>query len=124
LPLLGLAWSRGDVNAILPLAVAASVSWVLAYMVAQVSLMVLRRRYPQAHRPYRVPGYPWIPVLALLGMAYVIMNSSPDSALTGRIVLYIGVSLGLFATVGTLWVKLVMKKGLFEPVLPRLLAGP
>ncbi|MBV8910884.1 MAG: APC family permease, partial [Gammaproteobacteria bacterium] len=37
LPLAGLAWSRGDVNGILPLMIAAATSWLLAYMLAQVS---------------------------------------------------------------------------------------
>src|SRR5208282_4223171 len=32
LPLVGLLWSRGDVNAILPLMIAASVAWLFAYM--------------------------------------------------------------------------------------------
>lgn len=32
-----------------------------------LSLFVLRRREPDAPRPFRVPGYPWIPGLVLLG---------------------------------------------------------
>jgi amino acid transporter len=120
LPLLGLAWSHGDVDAILPLTVAASIAWLLAYMMAQVSLLVLRQRYPQAPRPFRVPGYPIVPALALIGMVYVVANASPEPALTARIAGYTGIVLGLFAVVGGAWVKLVMRKGLFEPVMPKL----
>jgi amino acid transporter len=118
LPLVGLAWSHGDANAILPLTIAASVSWLLAYMVAQISLMVLRVRHPHMRRPFRVPGYPWVPLLALGGMIYVALESSPSSALTGQIVRYTGVVLGLFAVVGGVWVKFVMRRGLFEPTAP------
>jgi protein-S-isoprenylcysteine O-methyltransferase Ste14 len=57
-------------------------------------------------------------MFALLGMVFVVFHSSPDPALTPRIVRYTGIVLGLFALVGGLWVKLVMKKGLFEPGAP------
>lgn len=120
LPIFGLLWSGGDVNAILPLMIAASVAWLLAYMMAQVSLMVLRRRHPQMARPFKVPGYPLVPILALVGMAYVVVNSSPAPEMTPQIVRYTGIVLALFAVVGAAWVKFVMKKGLFEPVTPTL----
>lgn len=122
LPLIGLVWSRGDANAIVPLTVAASVAWLFAYMTAQVSLMVLRSRYPDKPRPFRVPGYPVTPVLALLGMAYVAINCSPAPEMTGQIVAYTGIVLATFGVVGALWVKLVMKKGLFAATTPAGLA--
>jgi amino acid transporter len=123
LPLIGLIWSGADTKNFLPLTITASVSWLLAYIVAQVSLLVLRRRYPNAVRPFKVPAHPWIPLLAIAGMVYVVMHSSPDPAMTPRILQYMGIVLGLFALVGGLWVKFVMKKGLFEPVTPASLGG-
>lgn len=118
LPLIGLAWSHGDANAILPLTIAASVCWLLAYVVAQISLVVLRRRHPDASRPFRVPGYPWVPALAMGGMVYVMLHSSPESAMTAQIVRYVGIVLGLISVAAGLWVKLVMKRPLFEPTPP------
>lgn len=122
LPLIGLVWSRGDANAIVPLTVAASVAWLFAYMTAQVSLIVLRIRHPEQKRPFKVPGYPVTPVLALLGMAYVAINCSPAPEMTGQIVAYTGIVLATFGVVGALWVKLVMKKGLFAATTPAGLA--
>ncbi len=116
LPLAGLAWSGGSVESILPLMIAASVAWLLAYMMAQVSLIVLRWRHPDWPRPFRVPGFPLVPLAAIAGMAVVIANGSPAPELTPQIVRYTGIVLGLFAVVGALWVKLVMRRGLFEPV--------
>jgi amino acid transporter len=115
LPLAGLIWSHGDVNGIVPLMIAAATSWLLAYMLAQISLMILRHRYPGRHRPFRVPGHPLVPALALLGMAYVILNSAPTPEMAPQILRYVAIVLAVFATVGLVWVKLVMKKGLFEP---------
>jgi len=118
LPLLGLWWSGGDANAILPLTVAASVAWLLAYMTAQVSLLVLRRRYPNHPRPFRVPGFPYVPILAILGMGFVVYHSAPTPEMGPQILRYTGGVLGLFAVVGAVWVKFVMRKGLFEPATP------
>jgi hypothetical protein len=70
-------------------------------------------------RPFRVPGYPVVPVLAIIGMGVVVANCSPAPELTADIVKYTGIVLGVFAVVGAAWVKLVMKRGLFEPVAPR-----
>lgn len=120
LPLVGLLWSGGNVESILPLMIAASVAWLMAYVMAQVSLMVLRRRRPELARPFKVPGYPVVPLLAIAGMVFVIANSSPAPEMTESIVKYTGIVLALFAVVGAVWVKAVMKKGLFEPVKPHL----
>lgn len=118
LPLIGLAWSGGDAMAILPLTIAASVAWLLAYIMAQVSLLVLRWRHPEMARPFRMPGAPWLPLLAIGGMTYVVINSSPAPEMTQQIVQYTGIVLALFAVVGAIWVKGVMRKGLFEPTTP------
>lgn len=36
------------------------------YIIAMLSLIVLRRKEPHAHRPFKVPGYPVTPILAML----------------------------------------------------------
>lgn len=118
LPMIGLVWSGGDVNAILPLMIASSVSWLFAYIMAQISLMVLRRRHPELNRPFRVPAYPFVPLFAIAGMVYVVINSSPTPQMQPQIIKYTGIVLGTFAVLSFLWVKLVMKRGLFEPTAP------
>jgi amino acid transporter len=118
LPLLGLAWSRGDSNSILPLIIASSITWLLAYILAQISLMVLRYRHPHWQRPFRVPLFPLLPIAAIAAMAYVCINSAPTPEMRPQIAEYTGVVLVLFAIVGAAWVRGVMKKRLFEPVTP------
>jgi amino acid transporter len=118
LPVLGLVWSGGDPNSIVPLTIAASVAWILAYVVAQVSLIVLRRRHPQAHRPFRAPFFPVLQGVAIAGMLFIVSESSPAPELTGPIIKYTGIVLGVFSIVGAVWVKFVMARGLFEPVVP------
>jgi amino acid transporter len=114
LPIIGIFWSGGNPDAIIPLTVAASISWILAYIVAQISMIVLRLRHPLMHRPFKAWGFPYVQILAILGMAYVITQSSPSPEMMNQIVEYTGGVLGIFSIIGAIWVKLVMKRGLFE----------
>ncbi len=40
-----------------------------------IALLVLRRRYPDAPRPFRVPWYPWVPLAFIASSAYVLYSS-------------------------------------------------
>lgn len=50
------------------------VIWVF-YCMAFVAVFILRRRQPDLNRPYKVPLYPWIPLVALLGGLFVLVNT-------------------------------------------------
>jgi len=39
---------------------------VLSYLLTVVALFVLRRKLPDAPRPYRCTGYPWLPLLYVI----------------------------------------------------------
>ena len=63
-------------------------SWILYGMTA-ASVIVLRRKRPEMERPYRVPGYPVVPVLFVfvaLALLYSTLRSSPRES---------GIGLGL-----------------------------
>jgi amino acid transporter len=115
LPITGLLSTHGNTDAILPLMIAASVAWLFAYVLAQVSLIILRHRYPTAPRPFRVPGYPVTPILAIVGMLYVVAHCSPTPEMAPRIATYTGGVLAVFAIIAWIWVKFAMRRGLFEP---------
>jgi amino acid transporter len=94
---------------IVTLVVAASVSWLLAYIVAHVDLIVLRRRYPALARPFRSPWYPLPQLLGVLGMVFVIVCSPTEVVwLSGGVLVPV-----LLLSAG--WVRWVMKKGIFTP---------
>ena len=44
-------------------------------LLSGVALMVLRRKEPQAERPFKVPLYPWLPLLFCACSAYVLWAS-------------------------------------------------
>lgn len=115
LPLVGLVWSGGDINRIVPLLVAAASAWLVAYMVAHLAVVALRLHAPQAPRAYRVPLYPLPQLVAVLGLGYVIAHAAPAPEMEGPIFMALGWVLGTVALIGAVWVRFVMRRPLFRP---------
>lgn len=94
------------------LVVAASTSWLVAYIIGHIDLIVLRKRYPDADRPFRSPWFPIPQLIGIAGMLYVIA-ANPEEV--NRIA---GLVLGGVGILSALWTRLVMKKSLFaaEPM--------
>lgn len=109
-----------DPDSISLLLLAAALAWLLAYIVVHIDVIALRRRYPDAPRPFRSPFYPWPQVLGIVGMLFAIYHVSPSPEMTARIFGSAGVVLGVISLIAVVWIKLVMRKPLFvpEPLLP------
>ena len=63
------------------------------YGVAAASIFVDRRKRPDRARPYRVPGYPWTPLLFIVAAAALVLNTviaQPRTALIGLIIVFLG----------------------------------
>ena len=68
------------------------VLWVF-FGLSGAAVIVLRYRWPDAERPYRVWGYPYVPVLFLLVTVYLLINTllaTPSRALAGIGLIIIG----------------------------------
>jgi APA family basic amino acid/polyamine antiporter len=50
------------------------IGWIF-YALAAASVFVYRRRHPEAVRPYRVPGYPWIPLVFIAAATALVLNT-------------------------------------------------
>jgi len=71
------------------------VLWVF-YGMNCLALIILRRREPDAERPYRIWGYPYVPILFLLVTAYLLINTvwaTPWRALSGIALIVVGLPL-------------------------------
>jgi APA family basic amino acid/polyamine antiporter len=67
--------------------------WIF-FSLAGISLLVLRRKLPEAPRPYPTPGYPWVPLLFTAAGAGIVINlffTGLADALAGTAVLALGV---------------------------------
>jgi len=76
---------------------------------------VLRRRYPNIKRPFKTPLYPLPQVIGIAGMLYAIWYASPAPEMTVQVFSIAGGVLLAGCVIAAIWVKFVMKKGLFEP---------
>ena len=69
------------------------VSWSF-YALAAACVFIYRKRQPDAARPYRVPGYPWTPLLFVLVVAAFVANtiiSQPIYAVVGLGIVAVGI---------------------------------
>ncbi len=65
----------------------------LFYALGAASIFIYRRRRPDLDHPYRVPGYPWTPLLFILAAAALVINTvatQPARAAVGTGVVLVG----------------------------------
>ena len=103
------------IDSLIVLIIAATTSFLLAYSVAHINVMVLRKRMPNHPRPYRTPFFPVPQILGLIAMLYVALNNSPSPEMTQLVYSITGGILVVLSIIGALWVKFYMKRNLFEP---------
>jgi len=67
---------------------------VVAYVATVAGVFVLRRKRPDAPRPYRCTGYPWVPALYLVigtVWALIVAYERPKEAVAGAVIMLIAV---------------------------------
>jgi APA family basic amino acid/polyamine antiporter len=72
---------------------------VLSYVLTVAGLFVLRRKQPDAERPYRCSGYPWLPALyVILGFAWAINAAleKHEATVKGTVIVLLGVPFYLY----------------------------
>ena len=68
------------------------VVWVF-YILTFVGVMILRSKEPNLERPYKVPLYPVVPLIAIIGGAYVVFSTlmtQTQNALLGLVIALVG----------------------------------
>jgi APA family basic amino acid/polyamine antiporter len=64
------------------------------YALGACSIFYYRRTEPNAPRPFRVPGYPWTPLLFAMTASAIVLNTivlNPRQALIGVVLILLGV---------------------------------
>jgi len=74
----------------------AVMSYALFWIPVALSVIVLRRRLPHAPRPFRVPGYPFTPLLFVLVMVWIVVSgflTAPRESLATLVLILLGLPL-------------------------------
>lgn len=93
---------------------AAACSWLLAYIIAHIDVIILRMKYKDVARPYKSPLFPLPQIAGSLGMIYCMLNIFPDPVAKEEIYKFAGLFIGGAILYAAVWVKFVMKRGLFQ----------
>lgn len=106
---------RSAQDFILLMIISAATLWLVAYIIAHLDLIILRKKYPDFKRPFRSPWYPVPQIIGIIGMGYMIINNSPSPEMTAQVYINASIFVAIVGIYAAIWVKLKMKKRLFEP---------
>lgn len=99
------------------------VFWMIAYIISNVNVLILRKRLPKAPRNFKVPFGPLLPVCGILGNLFMILNIDGNPDIRRKIYLIDGTIFLVLAVYAVIWIKKVMKRKLFVPVpMPEVMA--
>ncbi|KAM9865870.1 Putrescine transporter PotE [Leucobacter aridicollis] len=98
-------FAEGGIELILNLISIACTTWLFSYIIAQIDVIVLRKRYPNARRPFKTPFYPLPQILGIASCVYLIVFIVPD--MSQRIVIWssAAIILGAIALFAVIWLK-------------------
>lgn len=105
-----------DNDAILALILIATVTWLASYILAQVDVIVLRHKYPDAHRSFKTPLYPVPQIVGIAACVWMIVGIHPDPGLRATAWIGAGAFTLVIVAYAVIWLKFVKGIPLFEAV--------
>jgi len=109
---------QGDIDSIFVLILAAVCAWLTAYILVNISMMVLRSTSPDLKRPYRMPGYPLPPIIATIGMLITVWYIAPPGLTRGDIYSRFLIMAVVAAVIAAVQIGLVSKLPMFSRPTP------
>jgi amino acid transporter len=120
-PAIGAIWIGGDIDGVVTLILAAVCAWIFSYILVNISVVLLRNRRPDLHRPYKTPFYPLPQILGTLGMLITFWFISPPFLTRSQIYIPFVIMLGLCAAFALIWTYGVKRMDPWTPVEPEIL---
>lgn len=93
----------------------ASVILMIAYILVQIDVLILRKRLPKAPRNFKVPLEPVISVIGMAGTAWMIWNIASDNATRFRVYELCLIMFAVLIVYAVPWLKM-RKQAFFKPV--------
>lgn len=94
----------------------AIVFWMVSYVIADINVLIFRKRLPKAPRTFKVPLGPVIPLVAVAGNVFMIWNIDGNPATRNLIFLIDGIIFLALAVYAALWCKLKLKRPMFQAI--------
>ncbi len=94
----------------------AIVFWMVSYVIANINVIIFRRRLPKAPRTFKVPLGMIIPIIGVIGNVFMIWNIDGDPAVRMNIYMIDGIIFAILAVYAALWCKFKLKKPMFKPI--------
>ena len=89
--------------------------WIFSYIVLHLDVMIMRKRMPKAPRTFKLPLGPVIPIIGVIGNAFMIINIDPDPAVKAKIYTIFVIVFALLSVYAVIWTKVKIKRPLFKP---------
>ncbi len=94
----------------------AIVFWMVSYVIANINVLIFRKKLPKAPRTFKVPFGPVIPILAIAGNIFMIINIDGNPDIRSQIFLIDGIIFVILGIYAVLWCKFKIKKPLFKSI--------
>lgn len=94
----------------------AIVFWMVSYVIADINVLIFRKRLPKAPRTFKVPFGPIIPSIAIVGNVFMIWNISDDPTTRNMIFAIDGIIFVVLGIYAVIWCKVKLKKPMFRPM--------
>lgn len=92
------------------------VFWMVAYIISNINVLILRKKLPKAPRTFKVPLGPIFPLIGVAGNIFMIINIDPDPVVKLKIYLICASLFVALAVYAGFWIKKKMKRELFKPI--------
>ena len=94
----------------------AIVFWMVSYVIADISVLIFRKKLPKAPRTFKVPFGPVIPIIGFIGNLFMIWNIDGNPDTRNLIFMIDGIVFVMLSIYAFLWCKFKLKKPLFKPI--------
>lgn len=89
--------------------------WMLSYIVSNINVLILRKRLPNAPRTFKTPFGPVIPLIGIIGTAWMMYNIDSDWTIKLQLYKVCGIMIILLSVYAFAWVKIKVKRPMFKP---------
>lgn len=102
---------NADIGFITTMISVACATWLMSYIITQVNVLVLRKKYPNVERPFKTPLYPIPQIVGIVACVYMIYTLYVDM----QVLTISAIVVAVILVFGIVYLKMT-KQDLFKPV--------